>query len=177
MLAQRDFGSALVLGHKVERDRSRGLELLRQAAARGDGTAMEQLAVALSNDDATCAERGEAEHWFMQAALKGLVQSQRHVGVRHLDGEYPSQAALDAGLAAAQRWLTAAAEQDDVCAQWRLGVALLPGEEFPTNLPHAVYWLRRCVKRCEQTGEQAPPRIHEHYTNAVNELRLSRLVN
>jgi len=113
-----DAGFQYATGKGVTQNRERGVGMVREAAERGDKTAMSSLAYWYrnANDVGVAPDRVQSHAWAAKAAAAGDVDAMTVTGIDLLNG---SEVAADADEAI--RWLTLAADQGDAIAAFTLG--------------------------------------------------------
>jgi TPR repeat protein len=122
-------------------DYEEALRRWQALAARGNTTAMINLANMYQQGQGLEPDPDAAFQWMMRAATAGDRVAQLHVGQAYEDGR-----AVPRDLAAAERWFQAAAEQGEVEAQFRLGVLLLSVQPTSERRARGLTWLGRAAR-------------------------------
>jgi len=135
---REDADAAWVAGNYVK-----AVELYRQAAEQGDPGAMTSLARQYQLGSGTEKNLDEAARWNRRAvevyrvrAEQGDADAQFVLGSLY-DGNAPG---IPRDLAAQLKWIMAAAEQDHIIAQTRLGVLYSQGLGVPRDSVKAYTW-------------------------------------
>ncbi len=105
-------------------------------AAAGDPDAMFNLGQAYKLGRALPKDEAQAREWFRRAAVKGHRPAQANLGIMLFQAGEKAEAV---------RWLRAAADQDEMRAQYVLGVAYWNGDGAPRSLSLAYAYLTRAA--------------------------------
>jgi TPR repeat protein len=131
-----------IAGDGVEKDGSKGIELLKKSANQGYAAAQIMLA--------GCYELGyeieknptEAVKWVRKAADQGSAEAQVGLGNYYLNGE-----GVEKNPAEAVKWYRKAAQQGNSDAMTNLGSCYLDGEGVEKNLGEAVRLFRKAAEQ------------------------------
>lgn len=120
----------------VEYDLNKAEYWLRQAATLGHGGALENLVVILMAIPSRSMQQQQTLDWALQLGIalhlpKALVVAESQSELMHVKAPQ------------AVRWLRWAAEQDNVDAQFNLGLCYLDGYGVTSDLSVAEYWLQK----------------------------------
>ncbi len=105
-------------------------------AAAGDPDAMFNLGQAYKLGRALPKDEVQARDWFRRAASKGHRPAQANLGIMLFQAGEKAEAV---------RWLRAAADQDEMRAQYVLGIAYWNGDGAPRSLSLAYAYLTRAA--------------------------------
>ena len=118
-MAQRELGVLFLLGHGVPVDTTKGIDLVRLAATRGDAGAQAQLGDALDHGRyGLSVDRHEAVLLYQKAALQNNVYGQRLLGIHLTTGD-----GVEADASKARYWFTRAAASGDSYSKAQLNGA------------------------------------------------------
>ena len=131
-----------------DRDESKAVALLLEAAEQGHALAQFNLGVCYHKGTGVSKDEGEAVRWYRKAAEQGDAQGQCNLGVCYELGS----GLLHKEQGEAVRWYRKAAEQGDADAQCNLGVCYEYGTGVSKDEWEAVRWYR---KAAEQGNAQA----------------------
>eukprot|EP00928_Gymnodinium_smaydae_P011280 TRINITY_DN14182_c1_g2_i1.p1 TRINITY_DN14182_c1_g2~~TRINITY_DN14182_c1_g2_i1.p1 ORF type:complete len:534 (+),score=84.39 TRINITY_DN14182_c1_g2_i1:61-1602(+) len=129
------LGASLQIEDKVSARR-----WLQLAAARGDVAAKAELGMLLLR----AGEKKKAALWLQRAAEDGSAVAQYDFGMALHSGALERQGS-EPRLAAAVRWLLAAARQGHAPAQSALGVCYAEGQGVERSLSLAAYWWQEAM--------------------------------
>lgn len=111
-------GKALVFGRGIEKNMSKGHELIEAAAEEGCIEAMLYMGEWQLSPDNTSGYKADALYWFMKAVEKGSVAGEIKVGLCYLKGT-----GADKSLLKGRYWMERAAESGHAEAMYHAGDA------------------------------------------------------
>lgn len=115
-------------------DYAAAVAIWRPFADAGDADAMFNIGQAYKLGRAVPKDEGQARVWYHKAALKGHRPAQANLGIMMFQAGEKTEAV---------RWLKAAADQNEMRAQYVLGVAYWNGDGAPRSLILAYAYLSR----------------------------------
>ena len=118
-----------------------GVELIRQAAERGNAPAQFRLALCYEEGQGLSQDYGQAVYWWRKAAEQGYARAQHNLAVCYAEGQGVSQ---DYGQAI--YWWRKAAEQGDAEAQYSLGICYAEGIGVDRDSKQAEYWKNLAIQ-------------------------------
>lgn len=111
-------GRAYVFGRGVERNETKGHELIEAAAEEGCVDAMLYMGEWQLSTDNTSGQRADALYWFKKAADKGSATGETQVGLCYINGT-----GTEKSLLKGRYWLERAAERGNAKAMYHAGAA------------------------------------------------------
>jgi len=123
-------------------DPARGMELLTQAALKGNAHAQLTLGEAYQNGKGVKRNLIAAVTWFEKSAAQGNANAQNDLGVAHLNGE-----GADKDAVAAAKWFQLSAEQDFDDAAFNLATLYDRGLGVPQHYRAARKWYQQAAER------------------------------
>ena len=125
-----------------EKNYTKALELYRQAAAKGNVSAMEYIGYVYYNGIGVDKNYSEAVKWWSLVAAQGKVTAQSDLGVIYYSGQGVSRDYTVAAI-----WFRLAAEQNDAYAQTFMGDIFKKGEGVEQDFSEAVKWYDKAAKQ------------------------------
>ncbi|MEX3071452.1 tetratricopeptide repeat protein [Vibrio alginolyticus] len=111
-------GKALVFGRGVEKNETKGLELIEAAAEEGCVDALLYMGEWQLSPENTSGQRADALYWFKKAAAKGSPAGKTQVGLCYIKG-----IGVEKSLLKGRYWLERAAESGSAEAMYHAGEA------------------------------------------------------
>lgn len=121
-------------------EKKTAFDITREAAEKGDVTAMSNLAFMYAKGIGAEKDESESIHWYKAAAEKGHLTSQYNLGVIYAKGR-----GVDQDYAKSFKWYKRAAEQGDMNAQATVAMMLAKGIGTEKNEKLAVNWYHKAA--------------------------------
>jgi TPR repeat protein len=165
-LAEYELGKAYHLGHGLPQDFVKAAELYRKAAAQGNAKAMYNLGYIFLHGQGVTLDNLAAFQWFQKSADLGLAAAELQIGLDYCFGDE----GIKKDYAAAAKWLTLAAKQENVPAECApaanaLGAMNEQGMGMPMDGKKAVYWY---TKAAEMGNARAQSNLGRIYVESIS---------
>lgn len=161
LTAKAKAGDTAAQFELAEHYRDEGLKWYQKAASGENVLAQRRLGIIYNGESVIAPDTILSASWFARAAANGDTVSQRALGLYAAAG-YPG-AAVDS--AAALKWLTAAAEQGDAEAQYRLSILYNGEGDIPADDELALRWKTAAAL---QGHPYAQYQLGEYYSRQKN---------
>ena len=136
--AQMWYGSHLLLGQGVAKDRDAAIKWIRKAADQGEAEAETWLGRFYKSGNGVPKDKGEAIKWFRKAAEQGEEYAQFELGIFYILGEDVQQDYVEA-----IKWMRKAAEQGYVEAENQMAFFYAQGFGVTKDQVEAFKWSRK----------------------------------
>jgi TPR repeat protein len=133
----------------VEKNETKALDFLKQAALQGDADAAYSVARLYKYSTSSTQNKNEAVKWYIKAAEMGNMNGQTEIAEMYLRGE-----GVTKNIQESIKWYEKATEQSDseksaFWAELRLGELYEEGEVVPRDIQTAMKWYRKGANQNE----------------------------
>ncbi len=126
----------------VEKDVTKGVSLIRNAASQGNSLAQGQLGYLYSHGIGVVADDKESFQWSRKAAMQGHIVSQYNVAADFYKGRGIAEDKTEA-----TKWFRKAANQGHLGAQASMGRAYYKGYGVSQDYAEAAMWYEKAAQR------------------------------
>lgn len=154
-----------------KQDYIKAINELKSLAGRGNAKAQNLLGKMYYLGQGTPKDIPKGVALLREAAMKGIPEAQGAIGYMHLMGE--SGALLDIKLA--QDWMTRAANQGDVNAQYNLAI-MYGGKGIKEDPVKSSHWMRKAAEQGHKYALNSLAFMHQEGKGVAKDLVLAHMM-